>query len=148
MAREETVTEVFQHGVSDSEGADEIIYNRQSLVRDMITDYQSPLSSRYAVDIISLIYESDKIMATDMLRIAKNYKTVIKTADLLVELGLLEMHLEAGRRLMKIYELTPKGKAIGKRMFECREIFYGRMDFEDGEVQEVKEKKSKKRSKN
>ena len=113
----------------------------------MITDYQSPLSSRYAVDIISLIYENDKIMATDMLRIAKNYKTVIKTADQLVELGLLEMHLEAGRRLMKIYELTPKGRAIGKRMFESREIFYGRMDFEDGEVVETKEKKAKKRAK-
>ncbi len=118
------------------------------LATSMITDYQSPLSGRYAVDIISLIYENDRIMATDMLRIAKNYKTVIKTADQLVELGLLEMHLEAGRRLMKIYELTPKGRAIGKRMFECREIFYGRADFEDGSVQETKEKKAKKRSKN
>ena len=76
----------------------------------MMTDYQSPLSSRYAVDILSLVYENEKIMATDMLRIAKNYKTVIKTADELVDLGLMTMHLEAGRRLMKIYELTPKGK--------------------------------------
>ncbi len=114
----------------------------------MITDYQSPLSSRYATDIMSLIYENDRIMATDMLRIAKNYKTVIKTADELVALGLLEMHLEAGKRLMKIYELTPKGKSIGKRAFESREIFYGRMDFEDGEVAESKEKKAKKRTKN
>lgn len=114
----------------------------------MITDYQSPLSSRYAVDIISLIYENEKIMATDMLRIAKNYKTVIKTADELVELGLLEMHLEAGRRLMKIYTLTTKGKSIGKRMFECREIFYGRLDFEEDVVSEGKEKKSKKKAKN
>jgi len=114
----------------------------------MITDYQSPLSSRYAVDIISLIYENEKIMATDMLRIAKNYKTVIKTADELVELGLLEMHLEAGRRLMKIYTLTAKGKSIGKRMFECREIFYGRLDFEEDVISEGKEKKSKKKAKN
>ena len=110
-----------------------------------MTDYQSPLSSRYAVDILSLVYESEKIMATDMLRIAKNYKTVIKTADELVELGLMTMHLEAGRRLMKIYELTPKGRAIGKRMFECREIFYDRQEFESGES-EKGEKKSKKRS--
>ena len=114
----------------------------------MITDYQSPLSSRYAVDILSMIYENEKIMATDMLRIAKNYKTVIKTADLLVEEGLLEMHLEAGKRLMKIYQLTPKGKAIGKRVYESREILYGRMDFEDAAVVETKEKKSNKRSKN
>ena len=114
----------------------------------MITDYQSPLSSRYAVDILSMIYENEKIMATDMLRIAKNYKTVIKTADLLVEEGLPEMHLEAGKRLMKIYQLTPKGKAIGKRVYESREILYGRMDFEDTAVVETKEKKSKKRSKN
>lgn len=114
----------------------------------MITDYQSPLSNRYAVDIVSMVYENEKIMATDMLRIAKNYKTVIKTADVLVETGLMEMHLEAGKRLMKIYELTPKGKAIGKRLFESREIFYGRMDFEDPSVSETKEKKSKKRSKN
>lgn len=114
----------------------------------MITDYQSPLSNRYAVDIISMVYENEKIMATDMLRIAKNYKTVIKTADILVETGLMEMHLEAGKRLMKIYELTPKGKAIGKRLFESREIFYGRMDFEDSTISETKEKKSKKRSKN
>lgn len=113
----------------------------------MMTDYQSPLSSRYAVDILALVYENEKIMATDMLRIAKNYKTVIKTADQLVDLGLMSMHLEAGRRLMKIYELTPKGKAVGKRMFECREIFYGRMDFEEGKVSEKGEKKSKKRSK-
>ncbi len=126
----------------------ETIYIVQTLTRHMITDYQSPLSGRYAVDIISLIYENDKIMATDMLRIAKNYKTVIKTADSLVELGILEMHLEAGRRLMKIYELTPKGKAIGKHMYECREIFYGRMDFEDNSVTESKDKKAKKRSKN
>lgn len=88
----------------------------------MITDYQSPLSSRYAVDILSLIYQEEKIMATDMLRIAKNYKTVIKTADELVELGLMTMHLEAGRRLMKIYELTPMGKSIARRMYESREI--------------------------
>ena len=114
----------------------------------MITDYQSPLSSRYAADIISLIYENEKIMATDMLRIAKNYKTVIKTADELVDLGLMEMHLEAGKRLMKIYTLTPKGKAIGKRMYESRESFYGRMNFEDPLVSESKEKKGKKRSKN
>lgn len=113
----------------------------------MMTDYQSPLSSRYAVDILALVYENEKIMATDMLRIAKNYKTVIKTADQLVDLGLMTMHLEAGRRLMKIYELTPKGKAVGKRMFECREIFYGRLDFEDGKTTEKAEKKSKKRSK-
>lgn len=113
----------------------------------MMTDYQSPLSSRYAVDILAMVYEEEKIMATDMLRIAKNYKTVIKTADELVELGLMTMHLEAGRRLMKIYELTPKGKAIGKRMAECRDIFYGRLDFEDGTSVEKPEKKSKKRSK-
>ena len=67
----------------------------------MMTDYQSPLSSRYAVDILSLVYENEKIMATDMLRIAKNYKTVIKTADELVDLGLMTMHLEAGRRLTR-----------------------------------------------
>lgn len=114
----------------------------------MITDYQSPLSNRYAVDIISMVYENEKIMATDMLRVAKNYKTVIKTADILVESGLMEMHLEAGKRLMKIYTLTPKGKAIGKRLFESREILYGRMDFEDASISETKEKKSKKRSKN
>ena len=119
------------------------IYIRQPYEESMNTDYQSPLSSRYAVDIISMIYENEKIMATDMLRIAKNYKTVIKTADELVELGIMEMHLEAGRRLMKIYQLTPKGKAIGRRMFESREIFYGRMDF-DEPIAEVKEKKSKK----
>ncbi len=116
----------------------------------MITDYQSPLSSRYAADIISLIYENEKIMATDMLRIAKNYKTVIKTADELVDLGLMEMHLEAGKRLMKIYPLTPKGKAIGRRMYESREIFYGRMDFEEPVVAEsapAKEKKGKKSKK-
>lgn len=113
----------------------------------MMTDYQSPLSSRYAVDILALVYENEKIMATDMLRIAKNYKTVIKTADQLVDLGLMTMHLEAGRRLMKIYELTPKGKAVGKRMFECREIFYGRLDFEEGKAAEKTEKKAKKRSK-
>ena len=124
------------------------IYILQSFASSMITDYQSPLSSRYAVDILSMIYENEKIMATDMLRIAKNYKTVIKTADLLVEEGLLEMHLEAGKRLMKIYQLTPKGKAIGKRVYESREILYGRMDFEDTAVVETKEKKSKKRSKN
>lgn len=112
----------------------------------MMTDYQSPLSSRYAVDILSLVYENEKIMATDMLRIAKNYKTVIKTADELVDLGLMTMHLEAGRRLMKIYELTPKGKAIGKRMAECREIFYGRQDFELQGSSEKSEKKGKKRS--
>lgn len=112
----------------------------------MMTDYQSPLSSRYAVDILSLVYENEKIMATDMLRIAKNYKTVIKTADELVDLGLMTMHLEAGRRLMKIYELTPKGKAIGKRMAECREIFYGRQDFESQGSSEKSEKKGKKRS--
>ena len=112
----------------------------------MMTDYQSPLSSRYAVDILSLVYENEKIMATDMLRIAKNYKTVIKTADELVNLGLMTMHLEAGRRLMKIYELTPKGKAIGKRMAECREIFYGRQDFESQGSSEKSEKKGKKRS--
>ena len=94
----------------------------------MMTDYQSPLSSRYAVDILALVYENEKIMATDMLRIAKNYKTVIKTADQLVDMGLMTMHLEAGRRLMKIYELTPKGKAIGKRMSECREIYYGNLE--------------------
>ena len=112
-----------------------------------MTDYQSPLSSRYAVDILSMVYENEKIMATDMLRIAKNYKTVIKTADQLVDLGLMTMHLEAGRRLMKIYELTPKGKAIGKRMVECRAIFYGRLHFEEDTVSEKPEKKSKKRSK-
>ena len=112
----------------------------------MMTDYQSPLSSRYAVDILSLVYENEKIMATDMLRIAKNYKTVIKTADELVDLGLMTMHLEAGRRLMKIYELTPKGKAIGKRMAECREIFYGRQDFESQGSSEKSEKKGTKRS--
>ena len=109
----------------------------------MMTDYQSPLSSRYAVDILALVYENEKIMATDMLRIAKNYKTVIKTADQLVDMGLMTMHLEAGRRLMKIYELTPKGKSIGKRMAECRDIYYGKLDFEEGEVTEKAEKKSK-----
>lgn len=113
----------------------------------MMTDYQSPLSSRYAVDILALVYENEKIMATDMLRIAKNYKTVIKTADQLVDMGLMTMHLEAGRRLMKIYELTPKGKAIGKHMSECREIYYGNLDFEEGTASEKSEKKSKKRSK-
>ena len=97
----------------------------------MQTDYQSPLSKRYAADILALIYENESIMATDMLRIAKNYKTVIKTADELVGLGLLDMRMEVGRRMMKVYRLTPKGKALGKRMFECREIFYGRMDFGD-----------------
>lgn len=55
----------------------------------MDTDYQSPLSMRYATDILSLVYEEGKIIATDLLRIAKNYKTVVKTAEKLEDLGLL-----------------------------------------------------------
>lgn len=88
----------------------------------METDYQTALSKRYAFDIICLVYENEKIMATEMLRVAKNYRTVIKTADVLVDNGILEMGLESGKRLMKIYTLTPKGKSIGKHMYECREI--------------------------
>ena len=88
-----------------------------------------------------------KVFVDKAVDIAKNYKTVIKTADQLVDMGLMTMHLEAGRRLMKIYELTPKGKAIGKRMSECREIYYGNLDFEEGTASEKSEKKSKKRSK-
>lgn len=97
-------------------------------MRCMQTDYQTPLSSRYAVDILAMVYENETIMATDMLRIAKNYKTVVKTAELLIDIGLLEMELVSGRRLMKVYRLTPKGKAIGRRMFECHEILQGRME--------------------
>lgn len=94
----------------------------------MQTDYQTPLSNRYAADILAMVYENETIMATDMLRIAKNYKTVIKTAEMLIDIGLLDMELVSGRRLMKVYRLTPKGKAIGRRMLECREILQGRMD--------------------
>lgn len=76
----------------------------------METDYQSPLSKRYAADILSLLYEQKRIMATDLLRIAKNYKTVLATADALTELGLMTKHLESGTRLMKVFELTLRAR--------------------------------------
>ncbi len=110
----------------------------------MDIDYQSPLSNRYAADVLSLVYENGKIMATEMLRIARNYKTVTSTAEALVACGLMEVHVESGRRLMKIYTLTEKGLAVGKRMHECREILYGRAepDVEPGEKASRRHSKS------
>ena len=115
----------------------------------METDYQSPLSMRYAADILAMVYENGKIMATDLLRIAKNYKTVSKTADALVDIGLMEMRLESGARLMKIYTLTPKGEGIGKRMLECRAILAGNeiaaVSAAEPETPKIKKKKKGKK---
>ena len=111
------------------------------------TDYQTLLSMRYAADILSLVYENERIMATDLLRIAKNYATVTKTANCLIDAGLMSFHLESGKRLMKIYTLTPKGEAIGKRMYEAREIVLDNMPFKEQAPVAVKEKKSKKKGK-
>lgn len=91
----------------------------------MDTDYQSPLSMRYATDILSLVYEKGKIMATDLLRIAKNYKTVVKTAEKLEDLGLLTEHLESHTRQMRVYELTTRGKSVAAHLVMARDALYG-----------------------
>lgn len=91
----------------------------------MDTDYQSPLSMRYATDILSLIYEEGKIMATDLLRIAKNYKTVVKTAEKLEDLGLLTEHLESHTRQMRVYELTSRGESVAEHLVMARDALYG-----------------------
>ncbi len=115
----------------------------------MDTDYQSPLSKRYAADILSLLYEQKRIMATDLLRIAKNYKTVLATADSLTEIGLMTKHLESGTRLMKVFELTPKGEAVAEHLYRARCALYGT----DAEIRDEmpakaeKPKKSGKKSK-
>ncbi len=113
----------------------------------MDTDYQSPLSKRYAADILSLLYEQKRIMATDLLRIAKNYKTVLATADALAELGLMTKHLESGTRLMKVFELTPKGEAVAEHLYKARCALYG-TEVRDGMPEKAeKPKKSGKKSK-
>lgn len=117
----------------------------------MVADYQSLLSKRYVVDILSLVYENKEIMATELLRIGTNYKTVKDAADELVENGLMESHVKSEQRLTKTYTLTPKGKILGKRAFESREILFGRMDIEkcknDAKIKEKKKKHSKKQGK-
>ena len=91
----------------------------------MDTDYQSPLSMRYATDILSLVYEEGKIMATDLLRIAKNYKTVVKTAEKLEDLGLLTEHLESHTRQMRTYKLTTRGESVAEHLVMARDALYG-----------------------
>lgn len=118
----------------------------------METDYQSPLSKRYAADILSLLYEQKRIMATDLLRIAKNYKTVLATADALTELGLMTKHLESGTRLMKVFELTPQGEAVAEHLYRARCALYGtepvigESESEKAEKPKKSGKKSKKKS--
>ncbi len=98
-------------------------------------DYDVLLNRRYVVGILMLIYDNERAMATDMLRVGKNYNSVISAAADLEEAGLITKHLEEGKRLMKIYELTPMGRMVARLLVATNKIVTGEMDYSDESVE-------------
>lgn len=81
---------------------------------------QCPLAERYVFDILTLTYEKKRIKASDLQTVASSYRTAKKQADMLVELGLLEMRIEDEDRLRKIYTLTPKGRKVASHLCNAK----------------------------
>ena len=59
-------------------------------------------------------------MASDLQKIATNYKTVSKVASDLIDEGLVEMNVIDDGRLKKIYTLTPKGTKVSEHLFRAK----------------------------
>lgn len=101
---------------------------------DANQDYDVLLNKRYVVGILMLIHDNKRAMATDLLRVGKNYNSVISAAGDLEEAGLIVKHLEEGKRLMKIFELTPKGEKVARLLIASDKIISGELDFGDDSV--------------
>ena len=82
-----------------------------------------PLSERYVFDILTYVYEKDSVMATDLQRIATNYKSLKKASEDLVSAGLMDMTVVDDGRLKKIFTLTPKGKKVAKHLMQAKVEF-------------------------
>lgn len=95
------------------------------MTNHFVVDYKCPLSDKYVVDILSMVYESGRITASDLRKICNNYNTIRNTADRLVSLGLMVTYTEKGARVRIIYEPTQKGVIIGRMLSESRSVLYG-----------------------
>ena len=92
-------------------------------MRYVEVDYKSALSERYVIDILSLINEKGQIMASDLIRICSNYRTMRAKVDMLVELGLVVQRVERGDRLRIIYEISEEGKEVAELISLSRARF-------------------------
>ena len=102
------------------------------MTNHFVVDYKCPLSDKYVVDILSMVYESGRITASDLRKICNNYNTIRNAADRLVSLGLMVTYMEKGARIRIIYEPTKKGVIIGKMLSESRNVLYS-----DGSLEEI-----------
>lgn len=105
-------------------------------MRYVAVDYKSALSERYVIDILSLIYEKGQIMASDLIRICSNYRTMRAKVDMLIDLGLVEQHVERGNRLRIIYTISEEGREVAELISLSRARFDAVTASRGGSVQE------------
>ena len=83
---------------------------------------RSILSKTLVVDILAIVYESDKTNMIDLKVLTKDYSTIKKRVDELVDAGLLIKEITSDPTLQYVLHLTEKGEKIGQRMSESLEI--------------------------
>ncbi len=84
--------------------------------------YVSVLSRSHAVDILSYMYENEPIVKSDLYAVSSNYRAFCNTVELLIEDGYILEKMEAEPKLHYDLTLTPRGKAVGKLLYEARKV--------------------------
>jgi DNA-binding transcriptional ArsR family regulator len=88
----------------------------------MDTWYKSPISDKYAADILSYLYEHEEIKITDLHCIVKNYTSLANAVDLLTEAGLIERINVFEPRYKRSLILTERGMRVAELMSQAHRI--------------------------
>ncbi|WII07626.1 MarR family winged helix-turn-helix transcriptional regulator [Methanomassiliicoccales archaeon LGM-RCC1] len=86
------------------------------------TTKRSILSRTLVVDILAIVYDSERTNMNDLKVLTQDYSTIKKRVDELVDEGLLTKEMTADPTLQYVLHLTEKGKEIGQRMSESLKI--------------------------
>lgn len=85
-------------------------------------DYDWIFSKSHAAGILCFIHDRGAVMVKDLLRICPNHRTLTRTLDRLMELGLVEMRIIESVHIAKIYTVTSKGGIAAELLDDVRTV--------------------------
>ncbi len=80
------------------------------------------LGKQYVIDILLYLYDREETTTVDLKNISSYYQGVVRRAEELEKLKLLNIDVQRKPYLKKTFTLTDKGKSIAEALFDAEDL--------------------------
>ncbi|MFO7990879.1 MAG: hypothetical protein R6U61_01120 [Thermoplasmata archaeon] len=80
------------------------------------------LGKQYVIDILLYLYDREETTTVDLKNISSYYQGVVRRAEELEKLSLLEIKIQRKPYLKKTFSLTSKGKEIAEALLDAEDM--------------------------